>query len=52
MKIVRNEFCATLQNRSEAMRKDHKWMKREMLGSTRYRCDYDISAPREVLRVY
>ena len=36
-KSVRDEFCVTLQHRSEAMRKDHEWQTREALESMRYR---------------
>ena len=32
-KSVRDEFCATLKHRSEAMRKDQKWLTREALES-------------------
>ena len=34
-KIIRKEFCATLQHRLEAMRKYHKWLTREALESMR-----------------
>ena len=36
-KSVRDEFCVTLQHRSEAMRKDHEWQTREALEFMRYR---------------
>ena len=32
-KSVRDEFCATLQHRSKAMRKDHEPLTREALKS-------------------
>ena len=35
MKTVRDEFCATLQHRSEATRRDHERLTREALESMR-----------------
>ena len=35
-KSAREEFCATLQYRSESMRKDHGQLTREALESMRY----------------
>ena len=46
-KSAREEFCATLKHRPEAMRKDHEWLTREALDSMRYRYEADISALRE-----
>ena len=34
-KSVRDELCTTLQHRSEAVRKDHKRLTREVLESMR-----------------
>ena len=46
-KSVRDKFCATLQHRSEAMRKDHGWLTREALESMRDQYKENISALRE-----
>ena len=41
-KSVREEFCATLQCRSEVMRNYHKRLTREALDSMRYRYEENI----------
>ena len=46
-KSVRGEFCATLQHRSEAMRKNHERLTREALESMRDHNEDNISALRK-----
>ena len=46
-KCVRDKLCTTLQHRSEAIRKDHKFLTREYLNSVRYRYKDDTSFLKE-----
>ena len=46
-KSVQDEFCATLEHRSEAMRKDLEQLTREAMYSMKNRYEEDISSLRE-----